>query len=337
METEPEAVLGLLLAKAGRSGEVTAVDPLPGGRNNRVYRVETLSEPVVLKLYHADPRDTRDRLGHEWSFLQYAWKRGVRAVPEPLAHAPDHYAALYSFVAGRKLTAQEIGSDQIGEAVDFVLALNAARADLPELPAASEACFSLAEHFETVERRVRRLEVLNTSRPEAEEAGTFIRDRLCPIWARVRARAERASEAAGLSLNNILQEDEICLSPSDFGFHNALTQGGRTTFIDFEYAGRDDPAKLASDFFCQPDVPIQLEHHSGFVEQLVEGLGLAEIHACRCRLLLDSYRVKWACIMLNEFLPLGFARRAFADRSPPQDRWDAQLAAAERKLSEIDV
>src|SRR5690606_1492036 len=39
------------------------------------------------------------------------------------------------------------------------------------------------------------------------------------------------------------------LSPSDFGFHNMLRRDdGSLAFIDFEYFGWDDPAKLAADF-----------------------------------------------------------------------------------------
>ena len=53
-----------------------------------------------------------------------------------------------------------------------------------------------------------------------------------------------------------LDPAERCLSPSDFGFHNAiLANDGRLRFIDFEYAGWDDPSKLICDFFCQPAVP----------------------------------------------------------------------------------
>ena len=40
-----------------------------------------------------------------------------------------------------------------------------------------------------------------------------------------------------------------CLSPSDFGFHNVIVEKDKILrFIDFEYAGWDDPAKMVSDF-----------------------------------------------------------------------------------------
>ena len=40
------------------------------------------------------------------------------------------------------------------------------------------------------------------------------------------------------------------------GFHNAVVQcNSKVKFIDFEYAGWDDPAKTAADFIFQPQVP----------------------------------------------------------------------------------
>ena len=51
------------------------------------------------------------------------------------------------------------------------------------------------------------------------------------------------------------------------------------------------------------------------------------------RLLLDAYRIKWICIMLNEFLPLDAARRAFADQGARAIRCREQLdKAAPRSL-----
>ena len=49
------------------------------------------------------------------------------------------------------------------------------------------------------------------------------------------------------------REEELILSPSDFGFHNTLlASDGALKFFDFEYAGWDDPAKTAADFLRQP-------------------------------------------------------------------------------------
>ena len=130
---------------------------------------------------------------------------------------------------------------------------------------------------------------------------------------------------------------KCCLSPSDFGFHNALASAQGLSFLDFEYAGRDDPAKLVCDFFCQPEIPVPMHHYAGFVSRLVQGLELDEAARVRCRILVDAYRVKWACIMLNDFLPLDAARRAFAAEGSQAARCARQLAAAEAKIANVSA
>ena len=338
MQEEALSALADRLSKAAGRGAVHGVERLLGGRNNQVFRVESAGgQPCVLKLYHADPRDTRDRLGQEWSFLSYAWDHGVRAVPEPLAREVESHAGLYSFVPGCKLRASEITAREVGAALEFVLDVNAQPRRFQDAPWGSEACFSLADHLATIDGRVARLERLDEQSPARDAAEALVRERLKPAWAAVKSEVIAGAHRLGLALEAPIEAQAVCLSPSDFGFHNALAQDGEITFIDFEYAGRDDPAKLACDFFCQPEVPIALEHQAAFIDGLVAGLDIPPIHAARCRLLLDAYRVKWACIILNDFLPLGSARRTFADHGRTAERCEAQLARARQSLAPIQI
>jgi Phosphotransferase enzyme family len=323
-----------LTAQAGR-GAVLALTRLAGGRNNQVYRLDTeAGEPLVLKRYFSDSRDPRDRLGAEWSFVSHAWSCGIRVVPEPLACDRAEQAGLYSFVRGRKLAASELTAAHVDAAIDFVLAVN--KHPRPALAPGSEACFSLAEHIGTIERRVARLATLDPDVPHVAEARQLVATGLQPSWDAVKAHIAAGAALEGLKMDRALSIDESCLSPSDFGFHNALADdAGRLTFLDFEYAGRDDPAKLVSDFFCQPDVPVPLSLHAHFIDRMAQGLGLDRAAVARCRLLLDAYQIKWTCIILNDFLPLGATRRAFADTGAWAQRCAAQLAKAEAKLGAI--
>jgi hypothetical protein len=325
-----------LTAQAGR-GAVQALTRLAGGRNNQVYRLDTeAGEPLVLKRYFSDSRDPRDRLGAEWSFVSHAWSRGIRVVPEPLASDPAEQAGLYSFVRGRKLTASELTPSHVDAAIDFVLAVN--ERPRPALAPGSEACFSLAEHIDTIERRVARLATLDADVPHVADARQLIATMLQPAWDAVKTRITAGATRPGLAMNQALSVDESCLSPSDFGFHNALVDAaGRLTFLDFEYAGRDDPAKLVSDFFCQPEVPVPLSLHRHFIFRLAQGLGLDPAGVARCELLLDAYQIKWTCIILNDFLPLGATRRAFADAGAWAQRCAEQLAKAEAKLGAVGI
>jgi len=131
-----------------------------------------------------------------------------------------------------------------------------------------------------------------------------------------------------------LSQAQRCLSPSDFGFHNALrAEDGRLRFFDFEYAGWDDPAKLACDFFCQPQVPVAFGHRENFLNQLAHALELDSAFFDRVRWLAPGYQVKWCCIMLNDFIVSDRARRDFAKGTADGDqRRRIQLEKARRSL-----
>ena len=261
------------LAEWAGLGPPQTVEPLAGGRNNRVYRVDLKGgQTAVLKSYHSDPRDPRDRLQAEWNFLNYVGARGVRNVPRPIAKDPARHSALYSFVIGER--PKSIDSDLVRQAAEFTVGINQGPHEAEHLAPASEACFSLGGHLETVDRRVARLRELDPAAPHVDEVRTFVESRLTAMWEDVKSLVTRQAAKRGVSLTRPLRG---IVSPSDFGFHNALVDPhGRASFLDFEYAGRDDPAKLICDFFCQPEFSIPLSHYSDFTGHLVRLLDLQE-------------------------------------------------------------
>jgi hypothetical protein len=322
-----------LCAAAGRP-PAAALSALAGGKNNRVFRVACEDGSLLaMKLYHVDARDSRDRLGAEWSFLSYVWDRDVRMVPQPLACDRETNSALYSFVPGDKTEASAISQMLVDQAADFILAAN----DVPRRPLdlapGSESCFSLTDHLAVVERRVARLTNLDPEAPLRDAASRLVTENLLPAWRNVKAKLQSEQ-----GKHDIVPVEEYCVSPSDFGFHNALVDdGGRAVFIDFEYAGHDDPAKLVCDFFCCPGIQVPIGFRREFVEKLANGLELRAGFSSRCDLLIDAYRIKWTCIILNDFLPLGAARREFAVQDEREARCADQLQKATNKLAEIGL
>ena len=325
------------LADLADRGRACAASRLAGGRNNQVFRLDMESgAPLVLKRYFVDSRDGRDRCAAEWCFLERAWRNRIRAIPEPLVRDEAAHAALYSFVSGKKLTSAELALAHVDAAADFIIAINAT--PYGDAAPASEACFSVVDHLAIVERRLNRLAGLDPAAPHRAETERFVSRQLRPTWDAVREHAMRDARGLGLAINRQLSDGECCLSPSDFGFHNALVaDDGRLTFLDFEYAGRDDPAKLVVDFFCQPEIPVPPSYFEHFMERLSQGLRFDTAAKTRCRLLLDICRIKWVCIMLNDFLPIDTARRSFSGVTDRDIRCARQLKQAAAKLDEILV
>lgn len=334
LSDDEHAAAHALVARVGVSSGIV-LEPLHLGRNNRTHRVDADGRSFVLKTYFRHPGDPRDRFAAEVSFVDFAWSQGVHTVPRLWAADRERGAALFEFLPGRKVEPGEVDADMVDQAVAFWEALNAGRGTpaARALPLASEPCFSLADHLALVGRRVDRLRAIDGTSPIDRAAADFVRARLSPHWARLAESLPERARALRCPMDEALAPEERCLSPSDFGYHNALRgPDGRLRFFDFEYAGWDDPARTVCDFFCQVAVPVPGVHFGRVADRVASALPRPDLHRHRAELLLPVYGVKWCCIILNEFLPQGRDRRAFAGHGAADDRKAQQFAKAWQAL-----
>ena len=295
---DPSQAALSLLTQVGKPAP-SSLMALAGGRNNRVWRVDCSSEFFLLKNYFWSESDPRDRLGQEWAFLDFLQSIGSRKAPAPLAKNPSTRFALLEFISGSP--PQEIGESDILDAAEFFAEMNAQRAFAKNLPPVSEACFSIQAHLETTAARIDRLQQIQSTSEDHEKAAVFIRDTLLPLWHELRKRIEDIPDS---TRREILLPLERCLSPSDFGFHNALRQSdGSLRYVDFEYAGWDDPAKTLIDFTNQPDRLLPENLASLFLEKTIPLFPNPDALHQRLALLTPLYQIKWACICLNAFFP----------------------------------
>ncbi len=303
---------------------IVTVQPVKGGRNNRAFRVTGPDCSWLLKQYFQDHQSQRDRCASEWDWSQFCWQRGVTWGPQPLIRDEKNLATLFEFIEGRHLRKGEVSDDHVEQAAQFVAEVNRHRGHplARNLSDAAEACFSIKDHVNCVDRRINRLSSLPVTDPIDAQLQEWLRSSLIPAWGLI-AEKLRSSVEPDQYENSILQS-EHCLSPSDFGFHNALmTATGRVRFFDFEYAGWDDPAKLICDFFWQQDLPAPRESMHHLVEALSTPHSRSELEY-RVKLLFPLFGVKWCCLLLNEFVREDRLRREFAQSMPISDNRRAQ-------------
>lgn len=274
--------------------------PLSGGGNNQVYSIFIDKQSRILKRYFQSENDSRSRGLTEFQFCKLLWDNGERAIPEPICTEENGHWALYESVGGA--IPDSIEYSMIMDAANFI---NRTKSCEPcNLPLASEAGVSNQYYSRVIENRVSRLRHSITDEGIGGLALDFVRQKVVP------------------KLNSLVIPDDVpepanqIVSASDFGFHNALcTPDRKIKFIDFEYAGMDDPCKLIADFFSQPKIPVDLSCLTSFLERAFAESELRSI-AARLPFVFPLVRLKWCCILLNEFIIEERKRRQFASSAP---------------------
>jgi hypothetical protein len=331
--TRLEPAVRTLLARAGVQPTAgTDIAAVPGGRNNRIYKIRAGSECFALKCYHRDPDDLRDRFAAETVFLEVVSATGVTDSPQLLATDADGGLALLEWIDGTPVA--QVTRAQVDAALAFIERINAPgirRIALRRLNAASQSAGTISEHSKGLIRRVSTLRDRWSCPPHWRETAA-------PTIDRLERRLQAVLDSVDRAPRQPLTHAQRVVSPSDFGFHNAIDRGDSVAFIDFEYAGWDDPAKLVCDFFLQPRVPVPRTLVHEFTLGIAGACGLDhEWLAHRVVSLLPICRLLWCCIALNVFDPVHLRRRVAAT-SPGDmdDLFSAQLALANAFMDEPD-
>lgn len=310
-----------------------SVEPLGAGNNSRVFRValdgsRDCRRHVVVKFYRRDAGDARDRLTTEFESLRFLWQNNVRSIPCPIAIAHDRRCAIYEYVDGEVAGSIPPNAVDIDASVEFLRLLKQLRGapGSEALPAASEACFSVDAIVCNVAARVERLR----RAPDGDHAPRMRRwldEVLAPFEAEAVAWARETSAAGGIAFDAPLAADARTLSPSDFGLHNAVRRpDGRLAFVDFEYFGWDDPAKTVVDFLLHPGMQLPDALKRRFAAEAQALFADIPLLPARTRIVYPLFGLKWAVILLNDFLPERFARASGERRAVQLTKAQAFIA-----------
>jgi hypothetical protein len=320
---DKDKLVGLTAQLVGSS--IDRFEFIDGGRNNIVGRAHSNGRTLLVKSYFNDVSDIRARLYAEFHMLQFLWGNGLRCIPEPIIADWDHNI---------KPSAGEIVERDVLCLADMLLQMWALK-DQDQaiaLPVASEACFSIADYSAVIERRIEKL----LAHIEHDDSGLlarqFISEDISRIFAAVRQRPGNCDIS-----EEPLPVRQRTLSPSDHGFHNAIkVSGANWVFLDFEYAGWDDPAKMLADACLQPAVPVIDDFRKPFFRHALEGMGDCGLIRQRLEAIYPLVGLKWCLIMMNEFIPVSQRRRHFSRRGLIVDRRNEQLLLAQRALRKVE-
>lgn len=312
---------------------IKEISRVAGGKNNRVYSIELdTNNFIIAKFYFYSELDKRNRFLHEFDFLNFANKKGLNNVPKIIATDSNERLCLLSEIPGKKINSDEIQKDYIEQAANFIITLNSDKSCHSKFQNASDACFSIDDHIALVQNRVNQVKRLLDIDELEPNAYQFIKNDLLANWD-YEFQSIKQKILLIKSDPTIIGTHQKILSPSDFGFHNIHIYKTNLFFMDFEYSGIDDCVKLVCDFLLSPEIPVPIEFHPIFIEKVVSGLGLKDSFYDLVNYLSRIHRIKWACILLNDFTVTGNDRRHFSLNDQKTNRLNAQLEKAKHLLN----
>lgn len=303
------AVVGRMLECLGAVPAGGTVRALGEGGNSRVFVRDAPGGLTVVKRYPDRHGDRRERCRTDAVSAQWMHRNGL-PVARPLWWDERVGLATFAWIDGEPHPAPDAALvDAMLTMVGRLVTLgNDAPAEIGE---ASEACLSLDALIGQVRSRVDAA-ARSPWAPLADLAVGRLRDELD-------VAAHSASVAWPSPPHEALPPSDRVLSPSDFGSHNAVRTPTGDVFIDFEYFGWDDPAKLVGDVLLHPGMALDRELRRRWWQgaETVFGARAAQ----RARLMLPLLALRWHLIVLRPFLGPG-----------PHDAesWDVRCARAER-------
>lgn len=281
------------------------LESLSGGANNNVYKITTTGGQIFCgKVYRRRKGDKRNRFRHEVDFLNLLSYLKFNSTPKLLATDENNGAILIEYIDGQLFKkSEQINKRDWSNLVNFIHSIQIGRDYFKsnEILPAAEAFFSFKSHLNHLHARRNQWLDYIESKPNGEIT-IFWKEIIEPEFKKIVESIINLKD-----FDRILPPEERILSPSDFGMHNTLiTQNLKPPlkFLDFEYAGWDDPAKTLADFICQPRFPPPMIAIDLLVDRLLNTIPnkkhLSFIR--RFNVLFPLFRLKWAIIILNPII-----------------------------------
>jgi hypothetical protein len=304
-----------------------------GGRGNSgVARVVMIdNSEIAIKIYSGD--EQHDRLGSE--YFGYALMRdgGISNLPRPVGYCLDRKVAAYSWIYGEVIDSPT--ESYIDSALEFIEELCAlSQTDTSqEFSDASAAVFS---GYSLEKQIFDRIELLQARSIKCKNLERYIEEELIPTVDEVIKNC-RSAWSGDLDYFDSLPREECVLSPSDFGIHNALRErSGKVVFLDFEYFGWDDPAKLIGDFLLHPAMTLSSTLTRKWIDGAKTIFGQTVIE--RMALIGPMLQLCWCLILLNGYRKDINYRHRLADQVVTENRpnqLEQQLHRSKARLTRL--
>ena len=272
------------------------------GVNGNSYELKLDHKKYFLKKYPIDKLNNHNRIKSELSFIKFLRNNNFKNIPEIIAFSKQDRWILYKWIEGSKI--KKISKYDVKTLIGFLINIQNFRnkENLSLLPIASEACFSLRDHQKLIADKLKTtLKHINFLIDIDKDLQVLIKNDFLEkikLVEQIHKKYSMYENFWDYKLSNY----EVCISPSDVGFHNVKKSLNSLIFFDFEFSGIDDPCKLIVDLIIQPDHSVPKTYI-----YLINGLAAVfnkkiPFFKIRLKAFLDLYQIKWYSIIFNPLI-----------------------------------
>ena len=272
------------------------------GCNSSTFCIIDRNDKFLLKFYRNE-KFNRIRLKRELIFLEFLNSFSFKNTPNLITYNEEYNWILMSWINGAKI--KNVNKKIVEKLLFFLSDIQKFKNKKlsNKFINAAEACFSLQDHFLLIKKRMQKIEKIFDSE---ESLSCKQNNAMLNLYRKIDEKYLLSLNMAKDKFSHdsykaIIKLDYRIISPSDIGFHNCLLLNNELYFIDFEYAGWDDPLKLICDLVLQPDYSIP-KVYLGLIRNLINKLNLVPDWQLRLEIMLEIYTIKWVCIILNPLL-----------------------------------
>lgn len=284
--------------------------------NNQIIKItDEDGKPFLLKRYFQSESDNRNRAKTEFTALSFLNENNIKSIPKAYYYDDNNQIAFYEYIEHQQVLSIENSRISATAIAQFIIELQRLylQENITYKEETTDSRTCLNDYFVKIEDRLKQINNGIQQQSGFEEISDFIEHSLKPFKQKIfRASHEKIKQYA-LDEFALFPAETRTLSPSDLGPHNMLVSQHGCIFIDFEYFGIDDPAKMLSDLFHHAQNKITLEDKWSIFEQYMMHSSCANVIEQRFNIVVDLIGLEWLLIILNVAAPGVIARRVFAN------------------------
>ncbi len=268
------------------------------GRNNKVFLFKKKKEKIIIKEYKSNFSTEYSRFLTEKIFLEFLKKKKIYNIPKIIFFDEKKKIIHLTFIDGKPI--RRVQKNHLISCLNFLKKINFKTTHNNfKFQNASDACLNIDDHIKTCQVRISKLFKKHKNNNKIDKKIlSFLKIEIIPSFKKINIEVNKKFSKA--KMKKKLNKNSLILSPSDFGFHNIIYNKNKLFFIDFEYAGWDDPLKIICDFFLNPDYTISKADKKFFLNKFIHIFGKKLLNADNLRLILKFHFLKWVCVILNQ-------------------------------------